>query len=399
MTEPSAAWSPAFVEPTQRILRKLVEERIVWTPPGSTLEEACPALAVALALQREEAERGYTQMMQRLSEDRPLLAACLGVAAEDALVGAASLGECFGRCGSAKLTFTSGKRLVYKSRPMALDAFFRELLARIGLRGATILARGTYGWSEWIEPRPLDASDGATRFFRRAGAILALMRVLGGGDAHARNVIAAGDMPVLIDCEALIRPQSGVHTLLYSAMLPVHTEGVELSEQSAGLTGAYDNLPFGTDGTRFSGRDFVPEVIAGYRDTASQLSDVFAGKAFDGIPFRVILRSQKTYRVLLAHFLAYGPNGALLRRAAPALPETVLDAEGRFLLEGMFPRFYAVLGERALYAAGGRIEPSPKLPACDGVSIAQGIRDAVRIATNPDDMELQASIIRALGRS
>jgi type 2 lantibiotic biosynthesis protein LanM len=44
------------------------------------------------------------------------------------------------------------------------------------------------------------------RFYRRQGALLALLHVLDGADIHCENLIACGDQPVLIDVETMFHP-------------------------------------------------------------------------------------------------------------------------------------------------------------------------------------------------
>jgi type 2 lantibiotic biosynthesis protein LanM len=110
--------------------------------------------------------------------------------------------------------WSSGLRLAYKPRALALDAHFNELLAwlneRVDLppfRALRILDRGAYGWSEFVAAEPCHSADAAERFYRRQGAYAALLRVLAGADFHYENVIAAGEHPTLVDLEGLFRPR------------------------------------------------------------------------------------------------------------------------------------------------------------------------------------------------
>ena len=52
-----------------------------------------------------------------------------------------------------------------------------------------------------------DGEEELRSFYRGIGHCLALMRLLGGCDLHAENVIAYGGMPVVIDCETLFAPR------------------------------------------------------------------------------------------------------------------------------------------------------------------------------------------------
>ncbi|HEX5727754.1 MAG TPA: DUF4135 domain-containing protein, partial [Longimicrobiaceae bacterium] len=105
------------------------------------------------------------------------------------------------------LTFASGVRVVYKPRPLALDAAFQSLLARLNRWGAEpplrvlrVIDRGTYGWCEHVDASSVTDAD---RFHQRAGMLLCLAWVLGGSDLHAGNLLAAGEHPVLVDLEVM----------------------------------------------------------------------------------------------------------------------------------------------------------------------------------------------------
>ena len=61
------------------------------------------------------------------------------------------------------------------------------------------IARDGYGWTEFIEHAGCADAEGCKRFFRRAGAWLALFHCFAGADMHQENMIAAGEHPVPID--------------------------------------------------------------------------------------------------------------------------------------------------------------------------------------------------------
>lgn len=125
--------------------------------------------------------------------------------------------------------FTSGLRVVYKPRSMAVDVRFRHLLAWLNARGAPdlrspeVLDCGEYGWSECIEHSACGQLQEIERFYHRQGAFLALLYVLAATDFHNENLIAAGEHPMLIDLESLLRPQISERSRTYSS-------GVALSE-------------------------------------------------------------------------------------------------------------------------------------------------------------------------
>lgn len=111
----------------------------------------------------------------------------------------------------AQIAFESGLTVMYKPRPMQIDVAFYALTAwlhGVGLepqqRAPLILDRGDYGWMEFLRPAPVDSATQLRTYYERAGTLLCLGYVLGAGDLHAENIIAAGEYPVLVDLEMLM---------------------------------------------------------------------------------------------------------------------------------------------------------------------------------------------------
>jgi type 2 lantibiotic biosynthesis protein LanM len=110
------------------------------------------------------------------------------------------------------ISFADGTRLVYKPKDLRVDAAWYALVGRlnqcgapIDLRAARVLARSDYGWTEFIDHAGCADEAAAKRFFRRAGAWLALFHCFAATDIHQENIIAAGDHPVPIDLEMLLQ--------------------------------------------------------------------------------------------------------------------------------------------------------------------------------------------------
>jgi len=108
---------------------------------------------------------------------------------------------------------TAGGPIVYKPRSLAVDAKLADFLDWLGEDGSTLSLRvgqtldcGEHGWARFVPHRfAADDADLAS-FYRGIGEALAVMRVLGGTDLHAENLIACAGAPVLIDCETLFTP-------------------------------------------------------------------------------------------------------------------------------------------------------------------------------------------------
>lgn len=107
----------------------------------------------------------------------------------------------------------TGGSTVYKPRSVAVDRALSDLLAAVvpdeddPIRVPRVLERPSYGWAEHVTHRYC-ASDAELRaFYRNLGRWLAVMRLVGGTDLHQENLIAAGPVPVVVDCETLFTPR------------------------------------------------------------------------------------------------------------------------------------------------------------------------------------------------
>ncbi|NKQ57767.1 type 2 lantipeptide synthetase LanM [Amycolatopsis sp. K13G38] len=111
------------------------------------------------------------------------------------------------------LRFASGLRVLYKPRPLAVEAHFQELLSWLNEHGADpplcphiVVDRGDYGWCEFVAPASCTSEAEVARFYRRQGSYLALLYALCAADLHNENLIAVGEHPILVDLEALFHP-------------------------------------------------------------------------------------------------------------------------------------------------------------------------------------------------
>jgi type 2 lantibiotic biosynthesis protein LanM len=108
-----------------------------------------------------------------------------------------------------------GWRVVYKPRPLGIDLVLRGFVAELAeehpaplsVRIPEAIDCGEYGWVQFVAHRYANGNEELTSFYRGIGQCLALMRLLGGSDLHAENLIAAGGTPVVVDCETLFTPR------------------------------------------------------------------------------------------------------------------------------------------------------------------------------------------------
>ncbi|WP_203915319.1 type 2 lanthipeptide synthetase LanM family protein, partial [Rhizocola hellebori] len=109
-------------------------------------------------------------------------------------------------------------RVVYKPRSLEVDATLGALLPRLlpgepvatRIRVPDVLARrdadGDYGWAQYVAHRHCRDHAELCAFYRGLGHWLAVLRLLSGSDLHAENLIAAGPVPTVVDCETLFTP-------------------------------------------------------------------------------------------------------------------------------------------------------------------------------------------------
>lgn len=126
---------------------------------------------------------------------------------------------------------SNGARLLYKPKPLTVDAQFQTLLNWFNqhgqgqlppLRLLTIVERPAYGWVEFVTHESCLTSGEVAQFYERLGALLAILYLVRGTDFHSDNVIASGAHPILIDLEGLFHPD-----------IPDQTDDLSEAEQQA----------------------------------------------------------------------------------------------------------------------------------------------------------------------
>ncbi|MDQ8756592.1 type 2 lanthipeptide synthetase LanM family protein [Sphingosinicella sp. LHD-64] len=250
-------------------------------------------------------------------------------------------------------------RIVYKPRSVAIDValagFIDWLRQDVGRTLPIHVPRVTpgdgYGWAEFVPH--VHAADAAelARFYVGIGQWLALMRLLGGSDLHAENLIAHGARPSVIDCETLFTPRidpfpSGYGdatdiaiqfvrgTVLAIGLLPSRGQGLVWRGVDASGIGALPGqqpmmtiptiIGAGTDEARLGERqveapaaqnhpaprpvlaDHWPDVLAGF-DEMSALLRRLDGRGvlrsalgrFESCRVRAVLRNTEVYAQIL----------------------------------------------------------------------------------------------------
>ncbi|HVX16032.1 MAG TPA: type 2 lanthipeptide synthetase LanM [Pirellulales bacterium] len=318
------------------------------------------------------------------------------------------------------LRFASGARLVYKPRPLAVDATFARLVGWLNARGARpalrplrVLDRGEYGWSEYVPAEPCQTPEEVERFYMRQGMYLALFSVLAAADLHYENLIAHGEHPVFVDLEALFyrrlpeSPQEPARQALIDSVL-----GMRLLPQTQFHDGVGEGLDFSGLGAS-TGKPVSYTVVdwqaAGTdaMELGSQDRTFPAGKHRPRLPEGHVSLSDYQPAVLYGFSVMYGllrtESQALLEPAGPIA--TFAGCPVRFI-----PRptqAYAILNTQALHPdhlrdeaeqvrIGDRLLAKTKkfpsllrLIAAERADLARG--DIPLFTTRPDSLDVWTS--------
>jgi type 2 lantibiotic biosynthesis protein LanM len=188
-----------------------------------------PDLLPRLRLVVDNRCRAALLMARRFGADRAALARLTGASPGVLTEVEFGAGDSHERGQAVAVLRCEAGRLVYKPRPLAVDAALAGLLPRFLPREpATTRIRvpavivgndhdGEYGWAEHVPHRYCRGEEELLAFYRGLGHWLAVMRLLGGSDLHSENVIACGPVPVVIDCETLFTPYHRVSPTGYGA--------------------------------------------------------------------------------------------------------------------------------------------------------------------------------------
>lgn len=302
-----------------------------------------PVLGRLLAQACEQAVTTTSELLARFAADRAAIVAEL-LGGEDpgrlVAIDTGSGDRHHGGRSVAMLRFAGGVTVVYKPRSLSLHAHFGELVEwlngavpGLGLRAVDAIVRPGYGWLEFIPHRPCADVAGVARFYRRQGALLALLYLVDGTDIHFENLVACGDTPVPVDLETLFHPTLPVVMLAgddpavaalaasvhRAAILPQLVLGEHGALDISGL-GADKGTPYptdavdwdapGTDRMRLARRpaEFTGAVNRPLLDGADADPAAFQAALLDG--FRIAYDAIVAGRDELA-----GPDGVLARFA------------------------------------------------------------------------------------
>ena len=313
------------------------------------------------------------ELLRRVEADRREIAASLGGGRPAGSVLEVQSGRSDPHDGGrtvALVRFVSGLRVVYKPRPVGLEAAFGELVdwwtARAGgldLFAPRVVDRGRYGWMELVAHEGCPDGEAAGRYYERAGALIALAELLDATDLHCGNVVAHGEHPVLVDLETLLQPRwpGEERSLLDTGLVPCWIRGPDGGSYDVSGLGAIAAqryagapVPLRENVVRLGGEivspaAFAQRLLTGFRHAATVLcsrrADLAAAdgplRAFRGQAVRVMLRHSEIYRAALDAPAELGPDSLLRPVREPRLLEAIAAAEHAALRGGDIPRFVA----------------------------------------------------------
>jgi class II lanthipeptide synthase len=258
------------------------------------------------------------------------------------------------------VTFADGSRVVYKPKDLRLDIAWHTLIERLNhanppieLKVVRAITRDGYGWTEFISHAGCADREGCKRFFKRAGAWLALFHCFVANDMHQENMIAAGDHPVPIDLETILQSTAEEHetadpearasdlameklansvmmvgllpaygrtpdnnvfamggmTADWNSKIKIKWDNINSDEmrptRSKEASNTNPNLPH-VDGQYARLADHIDDLVSGFEDYAkflqrqskdSKFGDIYEG--FAGLPVRKVVRATRFYSMLL----------------------------------------------------------------------------------------------------
>ena len=224
------------------------------------------------------------------------------------------------KCGQTRRICTDTISYIEKPRDYQIEAAFSELLdamAQWGL-GAfcqvpPLLEAGAQSHTQELVRHTGTFEENFEWYFYRAGAVIFLGYLLGSTDLHGENIIACGDMPVLVDLETLLsgklRRQNAAWNVLRSHLVCSFARKGDKIADISGFGGIYGkNLPFCQQkvGAIYN---HIPQTLRGFQDAygltiahRAEISSLLEN--FSLCRFRQILRPTATYAAIIDYLQA-----------------------------------------------------------------------------------------------
>lgn len=219
-----------------------------------------------------------------------------------------------------ELIRTENETYIKKPRDFKTEvafSLFCQKLESLGLprfsRTATLISEGDGYHTEAVEENLPTSDCGIDTYYHRAGVLLCVCYLLGSVDIHCENLIASGDMPVIIDTETLLsgkKRRSTVHYSLADSVLCSHllcnfavtSDGTKDVSGFSGDINGLKNIPH-TENKKIFPWEKADIILSAFKEAYNfiLLNKEAVRKAlhlFDSCSFRQILRPTQTYRTL-----------------------------------------------------------------------------------------------------
>lgn len=156
-----------------------------------------------------------TTFAERLARDRESLSVIYGSPVGRLQSVSFGAGDSHQRGQTVAIVTFENYQLVYKPRSLAIDVELARFLVDVAekhqgpvtVRVPRALTREDYGWAEFVDHRYAANERELRSFYQGVGQWLSVLRLLGGTDMHAENLIACGAFPTIVDCETLFTPK------------------------------------------------------------------------------------------------------------------------------------------------------------------------------------------------
>jgi len=325
--------------------------------------------------------------------------------------------------------------LIFKPRSAWSERCLQRVLADVGgalgLSWPPLSVTETASGSLWeVVPhdKPLTTSR-ASKYYYAAGVLLAASHALRLSDLNHENIIANEGFPSVVDAEFICQPSmelfhpAGLRetrrafedSVLATLMLPLpdrHPDpsGLGLSRGSRCANGRWSaskHLPVNERGECYEARDYLIEIVEGFRDAYLKLLDyrnaLVETVSRDAGLIRVAVRPTDFYvsleeRLWGSPTTLNDPEGAAERlrgelRASLEVDDgevvsRLVKSEAEALLRGDIPIFFARLEEDTIYS--DKIEPLGRGFPCPPLDSLRARLSSMRL----EDVEEQVSAIQ-----
>ncbi|MEO0744893.1 MAG: type 2 lanthipeptide synthetase LanM [Pseudomonadota bacterium] len=350
----------------QAVVQAALQGRLPWmqtggvndmfAPEPEVVVAGLPDLAPLIDMVEADWSRGASVLLRALADD----AAALQVDLTDGVIrdiDPAMSDPHHGGRMTAVLALSDGRILVYKPRPLDMEAQFARLVrwlsdAGIGPRidAAPVLVRGEdHGWMGFIAHDPCRTQAEMEGYWKKAGGLYCLLTILQATDIHRENIVASGGCPVLVDAETLFQPRpramgaSGPQALLRDTMMLPPFGADTASDFSAFCSRAGDATAIRVAGPEGNATPYrlpacqnLPHLggrFHGAEDYPDALTDGFAWMFRDLVQHRDALSADggplRAFATARGRYVARGTQsyGAMLR--ASLSPAVLGQAGGR----------------------------------------------------------------------